>query len=637
MATFPQYKNVTAPDLSNLIALQSQGTRNAFNSLADIGNTIQGIQQKNIDRDNRNLLAQGMLAKLNQDPNVVKNIFEQAVNDSNVPINLLNVLGNNVQKNIDNQRILDNQKNYIKIAETPDINKPVVINSLAEQSSIPLDDRVLNLGVEASKTNLENKKEIEKQRAELDLYNQNPTNVGETAQTYLSVSNTPLSKEAFAFGKSNIQDVNKQENVLKANEAVVNSFSNNPEEENKNLLSIDKSTIINSGNVTPYTNAVNNSKTNLLQKENAETLRNIALGNNIPSSALNAEQFSIQNVLKDTLAINAIDQDLKKKTNPANYSPTQTYTSPEKESLDKNNQFTQYMSQKEKEITQSNLPLLAKTQKLNELESYKTKFVRDLAKEQINKGNITSPEEVKKIFPGLSDKEANSYINDAKANGIIYTTQPKQTPGSYGFNVEVARNDVISQVNIIKNSNKGLYDYTKFSNTTNDIKKVGKTEIKQKLIKDFKDKSGITDAGIEESLSDVKDAYKRKQLEEPKLPSVSDEEILAVLDMTSSYDGYIWDKFDGQDWNDQQTNLLNKLIAFKKPENQLLYQNIQTRSKLLDDNIKSLQKDIDGLLIKANNAKTEPFKKNVQSDLEIKVKQLEALQTDYENLYARGN
>lgn len=637
MAGFLKYQNVTAPDLSNLIALQSQGTRNAFNSLADIGNTIQNIQQKNIERDNRNLLAQGMLAKLNQDPNAVKNVFEQAVFNSKVPANLLTVLGNNVQENIVNQQALDNQKNYLKIAETSDTNKSALLNDILNKSSIPIDNRVLNLGVEASKTNLKNKKAIEEQKTEFSLYNQDPTNVNETVQTYLSINDTPLSREAFNFAKNNVQNVNKQENMLKANEAVVSSLSNNPIKQKENLSSIDKNLIINSGNVTPYTNAINNTQKNLLQKENAQTLRNIALGNNIPSNSLNAEQFNIQNVLKDAVAVNAIDKDLKIKTNPANYSPTQTYTTPEGELVDKYNQFTQNILQKEKEINQLDLPLLTKTQKLNELDIVKTKFVKDLAKEQINKGNITSPEEAKKIFPTLTDKEANSYIKDAKENGIIYTTQPKQTPGSFEFNVEVARNDAVNKINVIKTSNQDLYDYTKFSNTTNDIKKVGKTEIKQKLLKNFKDKSGITDTGIEESLSDVKDAYKTKQLEDPTLPSVSDEEILAVLDMTSSYDGYIWDKFDGQEYNDQQTSLLNKLIAFKKPENQLLYQNIQSQSKLLDDNIKSLQKDIDGLLIKANNAKTEPFKKNVQSDLEIKVKQLEALQTNYEDLYARGN
>jgi hypothetical protein len=138
MATFPTYKNVTAPDLSNLITLQSQGTRNAFNSLADIGNTIQNIQQKNIDRDNRNLLAQGMLAKLNQDTNAVKNVFDQAVNDPKVPVNLLTTLGNNVQKNIDNDRLINEQKLARQLTQGPNAYDNIVLDKYLSENNLPV-------------------------------------------------------------------------------------------------------------------------------------------------------------------------------------------------------------------------------------------------------------------------------------------------------------------------------------------------------------------------------------------------------------------------------------------------------------------------------------------------------------------
>lgn len=147
MAGFPKYQNVTAPDLSNLIALQSQGASNAFNSLADIGNTIQNIQQKNIDRDNRNLLAQGMLQSLNKDPSVI-NTINKGVANSKLPLEQLQSLINVRDNQIKNEQSIDDQRLALTVENTPPTQqKNLFIDSLNNRDTpIPstIFDTVLN-------------------------------------------------------------------------------------------------------------------------------------------------------------------------------------------------------------------------------------------------------------------------------------------------------------------------------------------------------------------------------------------------------------------------------------------------------------------------------------------------------------
>ena len=155
MIGFPKYKNVTAPDLSNLIALQSQGASNAFNSLAGIGNTIQGIQQKNIDRDNRNLLAQAMQANLNRDPGAVNNIISQNVANTDLPLNQFGKLIGIADEQKKNELALKNQQLSYEIANSP-VNKiGEIYKQNLDTSNLPLPTEIENnvLGVVKNRTN----------------------------------------------------------------------------------------------------------------------------------------------------------------------------------------------------------------------------------------------------------------------------------------------------------------------------------------------------------------------------------------------------------------------------------------------------------------------------------------------------
>lgn len=130
-----EFKNTKAPNLSNLIALQSQGASNAFSSLANIGNTIQGIQQKNIDRENRNLLAQGMLESLNKDPNLI-NTINQGVNKGNLPLNQLNSLINVRKNQIADEQAINDQRLNLTVADTrPNEQKNLLMNNLNERDT----------------------------------------------------------------------------------------------------------------------------------------------------------------------------------------------------------------------------------------------------------------------------------------------------------------------------------------------------------------------------------------------------------------------------------------------------------------------------------------------------------------------
>jgi hypothetical protein len=209
MAGFPRYQNVNAPDLSNLIQLQSQGASNAFNSLANIGNTIQGIQQKNIDRDNRNLLAQAMQANLNQDPNAVNNIISQNVDNTNLPLNQFGKLIGIGAEQKKNQQNIAGQQNLLKVSGLTDKEKPVEVTKILEKSLVPIDDSLLNEGITANTANLKNQEEKARQIFEQGLYGQSPTNVGEYVSTYQSISDVPLSPNAFNFTTKTVQDVNQ--------------------------------------------------------------------------------------------------------------------------------------------------------------------------------------------------------------------------------------------------------------------------------------------------------------------------------------------------------------------------------------------------------------------------------------------